>query len=86
MLKIKLEAINLQHLSKIQSVFGKVKAHIKGDFNINMPTPDELYLKIGAQVMFTKNGTAWADGTIGEVTEFRNKSVIVKLKEKWKNS
>lgn len=78
------EAINLQHLSKIQSVFWKSKAHIKGDFNINMPTPDELYLKIGAQVMFTKNGTAWANGTIGEVTEFRNKSVMVKLKENGK--
>ena len=60
-----------------------------------LPAPEELALKIGAQVMFVKNDSdgRWVNGTIGIVEELSNDIVRVRVgdvlheveQEKWKN-
>lgn len=47
------------------------RGNIKGEFPENsLPTPIELYLKAGAQVIFIKNDTdrQWVNGTLGIIT------------------
>lgn len=52
----------------------------KGKFNRSiLPSPMQLELRIGAQVMFTKNGHQWVNGSIGQVTEISNDYVSVRL-------
>jgi len=50
-------------------------------FRGKLPAPRELRLKVGAQIMMTKNDQAkrWVNGSIGEVTELLENSIKVKL-------
>lgn len=55
---------------------------MKGDFGLEgdkLPVPQDLKLKVGAQVMFTKNHSAkkWVNGTIGKVKSLKEKEIIV---------
>lgn len=46
---------------------------IEGEFPLNsLPTPQELHLKLGAQVLFVKNDREhrWVNGTLGTITAF----------------
>ncbi len=58
--------------------FGKVTGKFKDD---RLPSPQDLELRIGAQVMFTKNGGRWVNGTIGVVAAMLDESVEVRLHE-----
>jgi len=58
----------------------------EGKFNMKedrLPSPINLELKIGAQVMFTKNDKQkrWVNGSLGLVEGFENDNIIVRLYE-----
>ena len=49
----------------------------------NLPAPMKLILKVGAQVMFTRNDVnhRWVNGTLGTVVELDDKEIKVKIGE-----
>lgn len=73
---------NRQELEKIQSVTKSYRGKIVGKFKADrLPSPFDLDLKVGAQVMFTKNDPMrrWINGTIGRVEELGEDIVSVRL-------
>jgi hypothetical protein len=64
----------------IDGKFGKKDkdGNIKDD---NLPAPLKLTLKVGAQVMFTRNDPAhrWVNGTLGTVSELNESQIKVKV-------
>jgi hypothetical protein len=78
------DQINLKELQQLPgeaSTFVGVKT---GKFRLEdsrLPSPMDLKLKPGAQVMFTKNDgeKRWVNGTIGRVIEFKEHSIQVEL-------
>ena len=92
------EDINSSRLAKISGKPRIYEGETSGEFGMNgarLPAPEELALKIGAQVMFVKNDSdgRWVNGTIGIVEELSNDIVRVRVgdvlheveQEKWKN-
>ena len=74
------EQINLRKLEQIDEEKIIKKAQIKGDFKESeMPAPEELILKKGAQVLFIKNDpeSSWVNGTIGKVNGINKKKDIL---------
>ena len=73
--------------AKIESLPGMERlfvGEIKGKFPVpedKLPSPLRLALKVGAQVMFTKNDheKRWVNGTLGIVTAIEDNSIHVKL-------
>ena len=64
--------INAEELSKLPGDAVMFTGEITGEFpQSSLPTPLELELKVGAQVMFIKNNAEhlWVNGTLGVVTE-----------------
>ena len=64
--------INEQRLSQLQGQPVVFHGTIEGDFpETSLPTPMELQVKLGAQVIFIKNDKEkrWVNGTLGTVTE-----------------
>ena len=57
---------------------GKLTGRFRDD---RLPSPKRLELRIGAQVMFTKNGGRWVNGTIGVVVGLLDGRVEVRLHE-----
>lgn len=70
---------NNSEMRKIKSPLFTYTAEITGKFNVKMVTPEELDLKIGAKVMFTKNGDHWVNGSMAEVVNLTPNSIEVKL-------
>lgn len=65
--------INLQQLDLLPGEATLFRGSIEGDFpESSLPTPIELYLKTGAQIIFIKNDTdhRWVNGTLGTVIGF----------------
>lgn len=65
--------INTRKLDELDGEPEVFKGIIQGEFpESNLPTPQELQLKVGAQVLFVKNDLAhrWVNGTLGTVTGF----------------
>ena len=65
--------INTRKLDELDDEPEVFKGIIQGEFpESNLPTPQELQLKVGAQVLFVKNDLAhrWVNGTLGTVTGF----------------
>lgn len=74
--------INDGRLSEILSEPITYQAIYTGKTKVTSDVAEEtLILKVGAQVMFTKNdrGRRWVNGTIGEVIELDEENVTVKL-------
>lgn len=46
-----------------------------------LPAPMQLELRVGAQVMFTKNGLQWVNGSIGHVAQLCEDYVSVRLSD-----
>ena len=72
--------INEQRLSELPGDADIFHGVIKGDFpQSSVPTPVELSLKPGAQVIFVKNDKdkRWVNGTLGTVTEIDGEAGIV---------
>lgn len=57
---------------------GKLTGKFKDD---RLPSPQKLELRMGAQVMFTKNSPRWVNGTIGVVVSMLDGRVEVRLHE-----
>ncbi len=65
--------INNQHLNNLPGDTEVFKGYIEGEFPAsNLPTPKELELKVGAQVLFVKNDMdrRWVNGTLGTIVGF----------------
>lgn len=74
--------INKIKLDEINKPLKTFNAKITGNFKVKMITPEVLDLKIGAQVMFTKNGKNWVNGNLGEVLEIGPSNIKIKMKNK----
>lgn len=77
--------INNRKLQQIDSKEFVYQGKADGSFakgDDKLPAPRELKLKVGAQVMFTKNGPnkKWVNGTVGTVTELTEKKITVTVK------
>lgn len=87
------QKINEQHLSDIKQKEYVFEGKVDGKFakkgkdgtikDENLPAPMKLVLKVGAQVMFTRNDAnhRWVNGTLGTVVELNNKEIKVKIGE-----
>lgn len=82
----KADKINQEELSKLASEIHTFEANIHGDFlESSYPADKELMLKVGAQVMFTKNDLTqekrYYNGKIGTVTRLNEEEIVVKCVE-----
>jgi ATP-dependent DNA helicase PIF1 len=91
------EDINTTKLVKLEGAVRSYAGGISGDFGMKgarLPAPEDLILKIGAQVMFVKNDSEgrWVNGTIGIVQKLAADVITVSIggkvhevkPEKWK--
>lgn len=65
--------INDQKLAQLPGNPAVFMGMIEGEFPLNsLPTPQELHLKLGAQVLFVKNDREhrWVNGTLGTIIAF----------------
>lgn len=72
--------INEQHLSALEGAPSIFYGIIKGDFpESSLPTPMELQLKPGAQVIFIKNDKdkRWVNGTLGTIDYIAEEEGII---------
>lgn len=91
------DSINEMHLAEIKAEEHTFVGKIEGTFPLqNLPTSQELTLKIGAQVIFIRNdrNQRWINGTIGKVSEIGDDYIEVELEngkkyslqpEQWEN-
>lgn len=78
------DSINETFLSQIESPEHTFYGDIDGTFPIqNLPTAQELTLKVGAQIIFIRNDREhrWINGTIGRVSEIMDDGIIVALED-----
>jgi ATP-dependent exoDNAse (exonuclease V) alpha subunit len=76
--------INTKHLERLKSTPKSFVGTVEGAFDKkNLPTEENLALKVGAQVMFVKNDPQkrWVNGTIGKVREILPNSIKVEVEE-----
>lgn len=76
------EKINLQRLEEIEAEEFVYEGTIEGKFEEKkFPVDQKLRLKVGAQVMFTRNDQQkrWANGTLGKVTNLTKDEIRVTL-------
>lgn len=69
--------INQKKLEELEGELSVFKGVIEGEFPTNsLPTPIELELKTGAQVLFVKNDKEkrWVNGTLGRIVDIDNHS------------
>lgn len=80
------ERINTERLGQINAPEVVYNGTLSGNFNANdVPAPMELRLKVGALVMFVKNGDRWHNGSVGVVEHLGAKEIIVNLLDDDKN-
>lgn len=76
------DAINQKRLKEIDADEFTFKGIVEGKFeDKRFPAEKVLQLKVGAQVMFTRNDPhrRWANGTLGKVTQLSEESIEVTL-------
>ncbi|MCR5269609.1 MAG: AAA family ATPase [Prevotella sp.] len=74
--------INEQHLSKLEGLPSVFYGNIEGDFpESSLPTPMELQVKLGAQIIFIKNDKEkrWVNGTLGIITGIDEEAGIISI-------
>ena len=81
------ECINEEELRRIASEEHLLEGELEGRFNFGrdrLPSPIDLRLKVGAQVMFTKNDEQkrWVNGTMGIVQEIDGDGIRVEVEGK----
>ena len=84
------DKMNAQEMAKLTGELRTFEGIVSGKFVIErekLPSPMNLALKEGAQVMFTKNDAAhrWVNGTLGKVIEFEDESVRIEVEGKYDN-
>lgn len=74
---------NATELGKLSGASRYYQGKLTGKFKDDrLPSPRQLELRVGAQVMFTKNSLGkWVNGSIGVVTEMLDQRVEVRLHE-----
>jgi ATP-dependent exoDNAse (exonuclease V) alpha subunit len=80
--RVEVDARNAAELAKIAAPVRVFEGRIEDQFNPRddrLPSPMSLALKVGAQVMFTKNGPDWVNGTVGVVEALGEESIQVRL-------
>lgn len=94
----KADKINTTELEKLDTEGKTLNAKVTGKFPENAyPTPEEIFLKVGAQVMFIRNHAEelYFNGKIGVITKFTENTLTVKGDDgisiivepiEWKNS
>lgn len=80
------ENINSSRLEKLPGGIHLYEGEVSGEFGMKdarLPAPEELALKVGAQVMFVKNDSEgrWVNGTIGIVEALGDEVVTVRVGE-----
>lgn len=80
------DTTNAQKLAQLSGPEFTYKGSSDGTFALQeekLPAPQELKLKVGAQVMFTKNHSArkWVNGTIGIVESLSEKEIVVGVRK-----
>jgi len=80
------DAINAEALNSLTTPSYFFKATVETEFSEKMfPVDEVLELKLGSQVMFTKNdldkSKRYFNGKIGTITEISNDSIVVKCKD-----
>ncbi len=78
------DSINDRELGKLNSPLHTFAGEVTGKFGLGedkLPSPINLSLKSGAQVMFTKNDSKkrWVNGTLGRVAELSANSIRVEI-------
>ena len=76
--------INQRHLDEINSDSVTYEGTLSGDFKAGeLPVPQQLVLKEGAQVMLCRNDPAhrWVNGTLATITKLNEQCVTVKIDE-----
>ena len=78
------DQLNARELAKLATEARVFKGEVSGKFAVKdekLPSPLNLALKPGAQVMFTKNDEQkrWVNGTLGRVIAFKATSIQVEL-------
>ena len=76
------DAINAKRLNEINAPEFVYEGTVEGKFEDNrFPVEKELRLKVGAQVMFTRNDPQhrWANGTLGVVTDLKENNIVVTI-------
>ena len=79
---------NEQRLAKLEGIPSIFHGIIKGDFpDSSLPTPIELQVKPGAQVIFIKNDKEkrWVNGTLGIITEIDEEQGIITITDETGN-
>ncbi len=84
------DQINDLHLGKLPGDLKTFIGEVSGKFALEdekLPSPINLSLKVGAQVMFTKNDDQkrWVNGTLGKVVEL-NETIRVEIQEKYRTA
>ncbi len=75
--------INNRHLKALPGKAKMLEGVIRGEFPLSsLPTPKELYLKLGAQVLFVKNDLdhRWVNGTLGTIIGFDEDETFVYIR------
>ena len=73
---------NEQQLAQLPGELWSFDAEVNGDWLENdsqLPSPTELRLKVDAQVMFTKNGEDWVNGSLGRVVSIDEDVIEIEL-------
>ncbi|BHH83545.1 ATP-dependent DNA helicase [Desulforhopalus sp. 52FAK] len=81
------ETRNNHALQKLPGTARSYRGIVSGGFNSSrLPAPKNLVLKIGTQILFTRNDRAkrWINGTIGVVQRLLNDKIFVRLTESGK--
>ena len=84
------DQINDIHLKKLPGDPKTFVGEVSGKFALEdekLPSPINLSLKVGAQVMFTKNDDQkrWVNGTLGKVVDL-NDSIRVEIQDKYRTN
>ena len=75
-------SININRLNSLPNQAKNYEGRIEGEFNSrNLPTDINLQLKVGAQVMFLKNGNGYFNGKIGKISSLDDERIFVSIKD-----
>jgi len=83
----KVDEINTSKLNELQTKTFTYEAIVKDEFKENsFPVKKELKLKVGAQIMITKNDTGfpqkWVNGTLATIEYLSKDEIKIKIKDK----
>jgi len=76
----KVNNINSRNLKNIKKDEFSYEAEQDGNFSGN-PVSENLKLKVGAQVMLTKNGKNWVNGTLAIIDKLTKNNIYIQLKD-----